>query len=172
MKAYQTTPYSRTPAPTPTPTHTHTDRTPAGVSKMSAFVRRLLSLNVQGLRVIGSSVMSLVWVACGRADVFATGVSDEGAKPWDYAAGYVIATEAGAVFRRVDNRSYPGVAVDDTSGVAIESSRAVTGDDIAAFDVYSKSCICAATAELADTLGDVMRGAQRDADASHTSSQA
>ena len=135
------------------------DRTPDGVAKMSALFRHLLSLNVQSLRIIGSSALAVVWVACGRADVFAIGVREEGAKPWDYTAAYVIATEAGAVFRRVDNRSYPGL------GPAASCSGECDGEDnevIAPFDVYSKSCVCAGTDELADTLGEIMRQAQQE----------
>lgn len=108
--------------------------------------------------------MAAVWVACGRADVFASGVNEEGGKPWDYAAAYVIATEAGAVFKRVDNRSYPGVAIEGSLS-RLQIAQDYDADNkeiIAPFDVYSKSCVCAGTDQLAETLGKIMRQAQRD----------
>ena len=64
----------------------------------------------------------------------------------DYCAAFVIATEAGATFRRLDSRSY--------------------GDDVAApvrvgaaagpFDIYSRSCVCAGSAALADEIVEVI----------------
>ena len=56
----------------------------------------LLHQRVQALRILGSSVMSLVWVACGRADAFVIGIHNEGGKPWDYCAG-VCESECGWV---------------------------------------------------------------------------
>ena len=45
----------------------------------------------QDIRTIGSAALSLVYVACGRADVFL----GRYLKPWDYAAANVIIQEAG-----------------------------------------------------------------------------
>ena len=50
------------------------------------------------------------------------GVAGEGWKPWDYCAGYVVATEAGCVMQSIENES---------------------------FDLYSKSVICAVGPALA-----------------------
>lgn len=95
------------------------------------------SLDHQAIRIIGSSVLALAWVACGRADAFLTGIHNESGKPWDFCAGYVIATEAGASFERLDSRSF------DPAMVNTES---------ADFDIYARSCVCAATPELRKEL--------------------
>lgn len=46
----------------------------------------------QGIRRLGSAALDLCYVACGRFD----GFWEENLKPWDTAAGMVIAQEAGA----------------------------------------------------------------------------
>jgi myo-inositol-1(or 4)-monophosphatase len=46
----------------------------------------------QGVRRLGSAALDLCYVACGRFE----GFWEENLKPWDTAAGFVIATEAGA----------------------------------------------------------------------------
>ncbi len=55
-----------------------------------AFLR-----NCADIRRCGSAAMDLAYVACGRQDAF----FELNLKPWDYAAGSLIAREAGAVFR-------------------------------------------------------------------------
>ena len=40
-------------------------------------------------------MLDLCYVATGRLDVVYAGVASEGWKPWDYAAGMVVALEAG-----------------------------------------------------------------------------
>ena len=47
----------------------------------------------QGVRRLGSAALDLCYVACGRFDAF----WEQNLKPWDTAAGVVIAGEAGAV---------------------------------------------------------------------------
>jgi myo-inositol-1(or 4)-monophosphatase len=47
------------------------------------------------IRRPGSAAVSLCWVACGRLDAF----FETGLKPWDFAAGTLIALEAGADIR-------------------------------------------------------------------------
>jgi len=46
----------------------------------------------RGIRRMGSAALDLCWVACGRFD----GYWEEKLKPWDLAAGVLIAREAGA----------------------------------------------------------------------------
>lgn len=116
------------------------ERSLEGIHAMVGGIDRLLTRNVQSLRILGSTVLSLAWVACGRANAFAVGVHNDGGKPWDYCAGVVVAEEAGVTFRRLDSRSY--------------SSNVVDGG---AFDIYSKSCVCASTAALADEIVRVLR---------------
>ena len=45
---------------------------------MSSFFSLALNQNVRALRIIGSSVLSLCYVAAGRASAFVIGVADEG----------------------------------------------------------------------------------------------
>ena len=116
------------------------ERSTEGISAMVGGIERLLTQNVQSLRILGSTVLCLAWVACGRANAFAVGQHNEGGKPWDYCAGLVVAEEAGVTFRRLDRRSYAPAASADGS-----------------FDIYSKSCVCAGTAALADDIVRIIR---------------
>lgn len=61
------------------------------ISQHSAFAT--LAAECSSLRLTGSTVLDLAYVACGRLDGFC-GV---GLKPWDMAAGALIAAEAGAL---------------------------------------------------------------------------
>lgn len=47
---------------------------------------------VRDVRGFGSAALHLCWVACGRIDVYV----ERDIRPWDYAAGSLIAAEAGA----------------------------------------------------------------------------
>lgn len=48
-------------------------------------------LNCQDLRTLGAAAVELALIACGKADVFL----GRFLKPWDYAAGAILITEAG-----------------------------------------------------------------------------
>jgi len=113
-----------------------------GIEAMIAAYKSVLHHNVQAFRALGSSVLSIVWVACGRADGFFIGLSTEGGKPWDYCAAHVIATEAGASFRRIDARTHHPIQ---------DASNSQAGAEIP-FDIYSRSCVVAGTAALADDI--------------------
>lgn len=56
----------------------------------------------QGLRRLGSAAMDLCYVACGRFD----GFWEQNLKPWDTAAGKLIASEAGAVITDFANEPF------------------------------------------------------------------
>ncbi|MBR9980069.1 MAG: inositol monophosphatase [Desulfatitalea sp.] len=56
----------------------------------------------QGVRRLGSAALDLCFVACGRFD----GYWEEHLKPWDTAAGMLIAAEAGARVTDFDERPY------------------------------------------------------------------
>ena len=60
-------------------------------------VARLLP-QVRDVRRVGSAALDLCMVASGRLD----GYVERGLKPWDHAAGALVATEAGAVVRGLD----------------------------------------------------------------------
>ncbi len=54
-----------------------------------------------GLRRPGSAALDLCWLACGRYD----GFFEKGIKPWDIAAGSLIAQEAGALVTDFEGNS-------------------------------------------------------------------
>jgi len=56
----------------------------------------------QGLRRLGSAALDLCYVACGRFEAF----WEENLKPWDTAAGLLIAGEAGAVSTDFSNQPF------------------------------------------------------------------
>jgi len=56
----------------------------------------------QGVRRLGSAALDLCYVACGRFDAF----WEQNLKPWDTAAGWLIAKEAGAVSTDFSNRPF------------------------------------------------------------------
>ncbi len=56
----------------------------------------------QGVRRLGSAALDLCYVACGRFD----GFWEQNLKPWDTAAGFLIAREAGARITDFGNRNY------------------------------------------------------------------
>lgn len=56
----------------------------------------------QGVRRLGSAALDLCYLACGRFD----GFWEQNLKPWDTAAGMLIAEEAGAKITDFGNRRY------------------------------------------------------------------
>jgi myo-inositol-1(or 4)-monophosphatase len=56
----------------------------------------------QGVRRLGSASLDLCFLACGRFE----GFWEQNLKPWDTAAGYLIAREAGAAITDFSNRSF------------------------------------------------------------------
>ena len=56
----------------------------------------------QGVRRLGSAAMDLCFVACGRFD----GFWEQNLKPWDTAAGELIAREAGATITDFSNKPF------------------------------------------------------------------
>ena len=61
-------------------------------SRQGERVARLLPL-VRDIRRMGAAAVDLCHVACGRVD----GYFEENLRPWDLAAGLLVATEAGAI---------------------------------------------------------------------------
>lgn len=105
-------------------------RSPDGMGRMFGALQALMSTGgARAVRTLGSCVLSMAWVACGRSSLYYTGVDKEGGKPWDYAAGAIVATEAGA-------------HLSDIRG--------------GAFSVEGKSVVCAATPQLAAELCNVV----------------
>jgi myo-inositol-1(or 4)-monophosphatase len=65
---------------------------------LQAEVLRTVLPAVGDIRRPGSAAVSLCWVACGRLDAF----YESGLAPWDFAAGALIALEAGADVQDVE----------------------------------------------------------------------
>lgn len=65
-------------------------------SKMELIYQRALDI-----RRTGSAALDLAYVACGRQDAY----FEYELKPWDYAAGNLIVTEAGGVVQSIDSES-------------------------------------------------------------------
>ena len=55
---------------------------------------------------MGSGVLDLCYVACGRLDACYCGLAGEGWKPWDYAAAHVLVTESGGSFSKLNGESF------------------------------------------------------------------
>ena len=69
----------------------------------SVMVRYATCLKAtQGMRRLGSAALDLCYVACGRFE----GFWEQGLKPWDTAAGTLIASEAGAKVTTFSNQPY------------------------------------------------------------------
>ncbi len=63
---------------------------------------------VRDIRRVGAAAVDLCWVACGRLD----GYWEMGLQSWDWAAGGLVAEEAGVVVGTVDDRPLPGALPD------------------------------------------------------------
>ena len=107
-------------------------RSKEAVKKMVTAVQKFMERGCLATRQIGSGVLDLCYVATGRFSVVYSGVAGEGWKPWDYAAGLVIALEAGC---------------------SMESFHQKTG---VPFDLYSDSIICAVSQDLLEECRGIL----------------
>lgn len=76
----------------------------AGLRARQAELLRHLLPRVRDIRRIGSAAVDLCHVGTGRLDAF----YETGLHPWDYAAGLLVAEEAGAVARGVGDSAADG----------------------------------------------------------------
>jgi myo-inositol-1(or 4)-monophosphatase len=72
---------------------------------------------IRDIRRAGSAALDLCAVACGTVDAY----YESGLNPWDLAAGWVIATEAGALVSGLNNTG-PGEAAVVAAGPGIHRS--------------------------------------------------
>ncbi|MGD9605936.1 MAG: inositol monophosphatase family protein [Leucobacter sp.] len=72
-------------------------------TEQAEVVRQVIP-RVRDIRRIGSAATDLCLLAAGRLDAY----YERGLQPWDYAAGVLIAREAGAVVLGRDDASLPG----------------------------------------------------------------
>ena len=103
------------------------------IDAMLGAMSRILANGCRAIRQLGSGCLDLCYVATGQLDIVYAGVVNEGWKPWDYAAGLVICTEAGCVMESIDQKT-PGE-----------------------FDLYSKSILCGGSRELVDECRKLLR---------------
>jgi myo-inositol-1(or 4)-monophosphatase len=70
----------------------------AGVRSHQAAVLTRVLPRVRDIRRAGSAALDLAWAACGRFDAY----YERGIKPWDWAAGGLIAERAGLAVRELE----------------------------------------------------------------------
>jgi len=75
---------------------------PAERARQAAVLAEVLP-RVRDIRRIGAAALDLCWVACGRLD----GYYERNLKDWDWAAGALIAEEAGAIVGAVGGTPLP-----------------------------------------------------------------
>ena len=120
----------------------------ATAAPLARLYASLLDQNVRAVRILGSTVLSLCYVASGRASSLVIGLATRDCpKPWDWCAGTLVAREAGCHINMIDRRRAP--PGDESRPPA----------DGAGFDLFSRSCVCAASPELAARLTDLARAA-------------
>ena len=66
----------------------------------AAYVKRLLPA-ARDIRCMGSAALNVCWVGCGRLD----GFYQRNMQYWDFAAGEIVAREAGATISGPDARN-------------------------------------------------------------------
>eukprot|EP00804_Cyclotella_cryptica_P016009 CCRYP_004167-RA/>CCRYP_004167-RA protein AED:0.09 eAED:0.09 QI:103/1/1/1/0.75/0.6/5/573/348 len=120
--------------------------TQEGIDSMVDAVKRLLQHGVRTTRTLGSGVLDLCYVACGRMDVVYTGMAEEGWKPWDYCAGLVVAVEAGCEISHIKKRNEDDLAGDKTLRKGYD------------FNLYSKSMVCGVNSDLVEQCRQVVLG--------------
>lgn len=81
----------------------------AGVRARQADVAARVLPRVRDIRRIGAAALDLAWTSCGRLDAY----YERGVKPWDIAAGTLIASRAG-----LSVRALPATD-DDDEGVVV-----------------------------------------------------
>eukprot|EP00953_Heterococcus_sp_UTEX-ZZ885_P031899 16689-Heterococcus_DN1.PRE.11 len=104
-------------------------REESAMDRMMAATKDVLRKS-RGMRQVGSGALDLAYVACGRVDAVYSGVAGEGWKPWDYAAGLVMAQEGGAATLHCDGSQ---------------------------FNIFGDSVLCCASQQLADELLSVVK---------------
>ena len=116
------------------------ERGPAA-KPLARLYASLLDKNVRAVRILGSTVLNLSYVATGRASSMVIGLVERDCpKPWDWCAGTLVAREAGCTIEMVDGRRAPPG----------DSSKPPTSGE--AFDLLSRSCVCAESPELCTRL--------------------
>jgi fructose-1,6-bisphosphatase/inositol monophosphatase family enzyme len=120
-------------------------RSPDEIDRMVRAVRSVLLSGCRAVRMLGSGVLDLCYVASGRLDVVYAGVASEGWKPWDFCAACVILEEAGCAIEPIYPRGAEAAGSDNQRESSIRS-----------FDLHSTSHICASSQELLEETRRVL----------------
>jgi myo-inositol-1(or 4)-monophosphatase len=103
---------------------------------VASCVRNIMKHGVKSTRCLGSGVLDFCYVATGRLDVVFAGVAaNEGWKPWDYCAAYVIVKESGGAMESTVDQN--------------------PGDEL---NLYGSSFICATSQTLLEETRRVALG--------------
>jgi len=79
------------------------ERSRKGARRIAACHEALLLANTFGVRIVGSTVLALAWVAAGRATAFFAGLHKKDTpKIWDWCAAKAIGDASGVKFLRAD----------------------------------------------------------------------
>lgn len=81
-------------------------RNAPAVRRILAANERLITANVRGVRQLGAGALDLCYVGAGRADAVYCGIAGEGWHMWDFAAGALVAEEAGAKLSKLDGSPF------------------------------------------------------------------
>jgi len=111
------------------------------IEKLVRAFSAVLKLGIRASRCLGSGVLDLCYLACGKINAVYCGVANEAWKPWDYCAGMLMIQEAQAVITTL---------MDEQDDQAIPQ-----------FDIYAKSMIAATSKELVTELKCAIRQSQR-----------
>ena len=84
--------------------------------------------HVRDIRRLGSAALDLCMVACGKLDLY----YEHGIKIWDYAAGVLIAAEAGAYVHTPSNL----LALSDDAALVVASAPGVSQEFMSLLDQY------------------------------------
>lgn len=142
------------------------ERSCRGIDRLEGMYGALLRTNVRAVRMIGSTVLCLAWIACGRASAYVAGMCDKDCpKPWDWCAGSVLVMEAGGCLGLLEGRLYDGSGGGGNgsgSGGARGSGGGGGGDSALPFHVYAKGGIASSNQGLLEDLRETMIAGARE----------
>jgi fructose-1,6-bisphosphatase/inositol monophosphatase family enzyme len=116
------------------------ERDAEAIDAMTGVVGKILKNGCRSIRMMGSGVLDLIFVALGRYDAVYCGVAGEGWKVWDYAAASVFVRESGCL---ISNWGVGDVVV----GAGDESS----------FNMSGSTCICCRSEHVREELVNILK---------------
>ena len=119
------------------------ERDAKSIDVMTGTVGKILKHGCRSIRMMGSGVLDLIFVALGRYDAVYCGVAGEGWKVWDYAAASVFVRESGCLISNWGEM--------DVVGGPSDSS------DSSSFNMYGKTCVCCRSRSVQEELVTILR---------------